>query len=190
MSEQDQKRATKHKGRKSTSSVGLWLERMSRVITDWTGSSWAFAIAVAVILIWIISGPIFHYSDTWQLVINTGTTIVTFLMVFLIQRSQNKDSMAVQLKLNELVAAVKGASNRLIDVEDLNEDDLRQLQQYYKTLASMSKKDETVGESHSVEEAQMVHHRKKRIQDEVDREEEEVRKSQPVESARGGGEGG
>lgn len=173
----------KHKGRKSSSSVGRWLERMSRVITEWTGSSWAFALALLVILTWIISGPIFHYSDTWQLVINTGTTIVTFLMVFLIQRSQNKDSLAVQLKLNELVAAVKGASNRLIDVEDLNEEDLRQLQQYYKVLANMAKKDETVGESHSVEEAQMQHHRKKRIQDEVDREEEEERKSQPVASA-------
>jgi len=103
------------------SALGKRLERWSRVVTNWAGSSWAFAIAVLVIAAWLVTGPIFHYSDTWQLVINTGTTIVTFLMVFLIQRSQNKDALAVHLKLNEIVAAIHGASNRLIDVEDLNE---------------------------------------------------------------------
>src|SRR4051794_35626016 len=90
------------------------LEYLAHVATRWAGSSWAFAVALGVVLVWIVTGPFFRFSDTWQLVINTGTTIVTFLMVFLIQRSQNKDSLAVQLKLNELVAAVKGASNRLI----------------------------------------------------------------------------
>ena len=88
----------------------------------------AFGLACGTIIVWAATGPLFHYSDTWQLVINTGTTMVTFLMVFLIQRSQNKDSLAMQLKLNELVAAVKGASNRLIDVEDLTEEELRVLQ--------------------------------------------------------------
>jgi low affinity Fe/Cu permease len=180
VSERSGKRTTKRGIRKPQSAVGRWLERASRVITDWTGSSWAFAIAASVILTWILTGPLFHYSDTWQLVINTGTTIVTFLMVFLIQRSQNKDSLAVQLKLNELVAAVKGASNRLIDVEDLSEEELRQLHRYYEALATMAKKDATLGESHSVEEAQAKHHRKRRIQAELDREPGEVRKSQPV----------
>src|SRR5688572_10716665 len=98
------------------------LERISTWATKQTGSSPAFALAVAVIAIWLISGPFFHFSDTWQLVINTGTTIVTFLMVFLIQRGQNKESMAIQLKLNEIVASVRGASNRLINIEDMTED--------------------------------------------------------------------
>src|SRR5262245_59269666 len=97
------------------SSLGQKLERLSHAVTAWTGSSWAFALAAAVIIVWLITGPLFHFSDTWQLVINTGTTIVTFLMVFLIQRSQNKDSLAIQLKLNEIVAAIPGASNRLIE---------------------------------------------------------------------------
>jgi low affinity Fe/Cu permease len=100
---------------------------VSRVVTAWTGSSWAFAVAALVILVWLVTGPVFHYSDTWQLVINTGTTVVTFLMVFLIQRAQNKDSLAIQLKLNELVAAMGGASNRLIDVESLTETELERL---------------------------------------------------------------
>ena len=105
------------------SRVGQKLERWSRSVTAWTGSSWAFAAAASVIIAWLVTGPLFHFSDTWQLVINTGTTVVTFLMVFLIQRAQNKDSLAIQLKLNELVAGVTGASNRLIDIEDLDEDD-------------------------------------------------------------------
>ena len=98
---------------------------------DWTGSSAAFMIAFGVILAWIVSGPIFGFSDTWQLVINTGTTIVTFLMVFLIQRGQNKDARAVALKLNEIVAALEGASNRLIDAEDLSEHELDVLKKHY-----------------------------------------------------------
>ncbi len=92
---------------------------------------------VGIVVVWLVTGPLFGFSDTWQLVINTGTTIVTFLMVFLIQRSQNKDSLAVQLKLNELVAAVQGASNRLIDVEDLTEEELRALHRHYAKLVAM-----------------------------------------------------
>ena len=107
-------------------------------MTDWSGSSSAFALAVAVIIIWAASGPYFHYSDTWQLVVNTGTTIVTFLMVFLIQRSQNKDARAVHLKLNELVAALQGASNRLINVEDLTEAEVQALHQRYERLVQSS----------------------------------------------------
>src|SRR5262245_2903409 len=110
--------------------LGRMIERMSIDVTRWAGSSMAFALAVLVIAVWLISGPIFRFSDTWQLVINTGTTVVTFLMVFLIQRSQNKESLAVQLKLNELVAAVEGASNRLVDIEDLEEDELEALHEH------------------------------------------------------------
>ena len=136
------------------------LERMSTQITRWTGSTAAFALAGAVILVWLVSGPFFRYSDTWQLVINTGTTIITFLMVFLIQRAQNKDSMAIQLKLNELVAAVEGASNRLIDVEDLSEEELVALHRFYARLVQMAKKDHTLTASHSVEEADARHQKK------------------------------
>ncbi|HEY4188232.1 MAG TPA: low affinity iron permease family protein [Polyangia bacterium] len=133
---------------------------MSRDVTTFTGSSWAFGVAALVILMWLVTGPLFHFSDTWQLVINTGTTIVTFLMVFLIQRSQNKDSMALQLKLNEIVAALAGASNRLIDIEDLTEQELRQLHQHYKTLAKMAKQDLDLKISHSIEEAVSRHEAK------------------------------
>jgi low affinity Fe/Cu permease len=144
-----------------SSAIGRRLERWSRNVTAWTGSSWAFAIAVLVIVVWLVTGPLFHFSDTWQLVINTGTTIVTFLMVFLIQRAQNKDSLGIQLKLNELVAAVAGASNRLIDVESLTEDELRRLQTFYRRLADMAKKDTDLGRSHSVEEAESLHRAKR-----------------------------
>jgi low affinity Fe/Cu permease len=142
--------------------VGRALERWSHQVTVWSGSSWAFALAVLVILAWLVSGPLFGFSDTWQLVINTGTTIVTFLMVFLIQRSQNKDAMAVQLKLNELVAAVQGASNRLIDVEDLSEKDLVTLHRHYQRLAAMAKSESDVHKSHSVEEAEARHTSKRK----------------------------
>src|SRR3954451_21602028 len=121
--------------------IGRSLERGSRRVTMWAGSSWALACAALVIAAWLITGPLFHFSDTWQLRINTGTTIVTFLMVFLIQRTQNKDALATQLKLNEIVAAIQGASNRLIDVEDLSEDELRTLHEHYRTLAEMAKRD-------------------------------------------------
>jgi low affinity Fe/Cu permease len=124
------------------------------------GSAKAFAVALGVIVAWGVTGPIFGFSDTWQLVINTGTTIVTFLMVFLIQQSQNKDSLAIQLKLNELVAALDGASNRLIDVEGLSENDLQVLQAHYRRLAAMTRESANIGESHSIEEAERRHHRK------------------------------
>ena len=131
-----------------------WLERSARAVTVWTGSSQAFAGAVGVIIVWALLGPVFHFSDTWQLVINTGTTIVTFLMVFLIQRSQNKDSLAIHLKLNEIVAVLQGASNRLINVEDLTEQEVATLHRHYQTLALIAKRDTTLTASHSVEEAE------------------------------------
>jgi len=140
---------------------GNLLARFSTLATVWTGSTLAFIAAVAVILIWLATGPIFHFSDTWQLVINTGTTIVTFLMVFLIQRAQNKDALAVQLKLNEIVAALEGASNRLISVEDLSEQELRVLHIHFQRLAEMARTESHVAESHSIEEAEARHAFKK-----------------------------
>ncbi len=142
--------------------LGLMLERLARRVTEWAGGSWAFGAAVGVIIVWGLTGPIFHFSDTWQLVINTGTTIVTFLMVFLIQRSQNKDAQAIHLKLNEIVAAMEGASNRLINVEELTEDEVRILHRHYQRLVSIAKAEQSLTHSHSIEEATARHHRKAR----------------------------
>jgi low affinity Fe/Cu permease len=130
-----------------------FFEKMAARVIAVTGSPWAFFVALAVIIIWAVSGPIFDYSDTWQLVINTGTTIITFLMVFIIQKSQNKDAKSVQLKLNELIAANKSASNRLIDVENLSEEELDVLHKYYSIMVEETKKRMSMTESHSVEEA-------------------------------------
>jgi low affinity Fe/Cu permease len=138
---------------RTRSGVSGPLEAVSSAVTRWTGSSAAFGGATSVVLLWALLGPTFHYSDTWQLVINTGTTIVTFLMVFLIQRSQNKDALAIHLKLNELVAAIEGASNRLIDVEALSEKELLVLQRHFAELAKLAREDNDVTQSHSVEEA-------------------------------------
>jgi low affinity Fe/Cu permease len=137
-------------------------ERLARAVTGWAGSSQAFAIAVAILVLWALSGPLFHFSDSWQLVINTGTTIVTFLMVFLIQRFQNKDAHALHLKLNEIVAALQGASNRLINVEDLSEAEVTALHRHYQTLVAMAKRDSDIAQSHSVEEAERRHTGKRR----------------------------
>ena len=135
---------------------------MSHWATQWTGSSWAFSLAVLVILAWVVTGPLFGFSNTWQLVINTGTTIVTFLMVFLIQRAQNKDALAIQLKLNEIVAALRDASNRLINIEDLDEFELETLHRHYQTLAALSKKENDIFSSHSVDEAERRHEMKRK----------------------------
>jgi low affinity Fe/Cu permease len=137
--------------------VSAFLEKFSYQATKATGTSVAFVLAVLVILVWAITGPIFHYSDTWQLVINTGTTIVTFLMVFLIQRAQNKDALAIHLKLNEIVAALEGASNRLIDVEDLSEPEINALRSYYKKLIDLAREDDLLTMTHSIEEAASRH---------------------------------
>src|SRR4030088_598182 len=148
--------------KKQRSGMSQMLERLSRKATEATGTSTAFILACLVIIVWLITGPVFHFSDTWQLVINTGTTIVTFLMVFLIQRAQNKDALAVQLKLNEIVAALEGASNRLISVEDLSEPELKVLHIHFQRLAEMAKRDVHVHESHSIEEAEARHQFKQR----------------------------
>ncbi|MES2516234.1 MAG: low affinity iron permease family protein [Bacteroidota bacterium] len=140
-------------------------ERFASAVTCATGSTPAFLIALLVVIIWLASGPFFGYSDTWQLVINTGTTIITFLMVFLIQKSQNKDAMAIQLKLNELVAAHELASNRLVSVEDMTEEELKVLHKYYSKLAALSLKEETLQSSHSIEEANEIHEAKQQKKD-------------------------
>jgi low affinity Fe/Cu permease len=137
-------------------------ERFAYDVTRWSGRPWAFGFALAVVVLWLLTGPFFGYSDTWQLVINTGTTIVTFLMVFLIQHAQNKDTRAIELKLNELVAAVHGASNRLIDVEELSEEDLDVLQQHYRQLVTMAKREASIRQSHSIDEAEARHAVKRR----------------------------
>ena len=141
---------------------GATAEAIAARVTDWVGSSKGLMTAVAVVVLWAVSGPFFGFSNTWQLVINTDTTIVTFLMVFLIQRSQNKDGLAIQLKLNELVAAMHGASNRLIEVEDLSADELRVLRSYYRRLVEMSRTDSDIAASHSIEEADARHAAKRR----------------------------
>lgn len=138
------------------------LERAARAITEWTGRSSAFGLAVTIVVLWAALGPVFGYSDTWQLVINTSTTVVTFLMVFLIQRAQNKESRAIQLKLNEIIAAVQGASNRLIDVESLSEQEIDTLHRHYEALVDMSRKETTLTTSHSVEEAYGRHETKRK----------------------------
>jgi low affinity Fe/Cu permease len=122
------------------SPIEEWFAKLAGKISQATGSFWTFSVALAVVLIWAATGPLFDYSANWQLVINTSTTIVTFLMVFVIQHAQNKDMRAVQLKLNELIAAVEGASNRLIDVEDLSDRELEHLYARFQTLAKTAQK--------------------------------------------------
>lgn len=135
-------------------------EKLAHKATEFSGSTLAFVLAFSTIVVWLVTGPYFKYSDTWQLVINTGTTIITFLMVFLIQRMQNKDSEAIHLKLNELVAALEGPSNRLIDAEEMTEEELKILGRYYQKLAEMARKEKKLSVSHSIEEAIQSHEEK------------------------------
>ncbi|MGH9459299.1 MAG: low affinity iron permease family protein [Thermoanaerobaculia bacterium] len=144
-----------------TAHVERLLGRAAEWVSAWAGGTWAFTAAVIVVVGWAVSGPLFDFSDTWQLFINTTTTVVTFLMVFLIQRSQNKESLAVQLKLNEIVAAIDGASNRLIDVETLTEGELRVIRSHFRRLAEMAESEGSLRTSHSFEEAERRHHRKR-----------------------------
>ena len=129
-------------------------EKFAVFVTKVAGSTGAFLFALLVVVVWAVSGPFFHYSETWQLVINTGTTIITFLMVFLIQKAQNKDSLAIQLKLNELVAAHEFASNRLVNVENIPEEELKVIQKYYFQLSKITKTEESLRNSHSFDEAE------------------------------------
>jgi len=135
-------------------------EKFANWATAATGSSGAFILAALVVVVWACSGPIFHYSETWQLVINTGTTIITFLMVFLIQKAQNKDSKAVHLKLNELIAAHEGASNRMVNIEDLSEKELEQIHEFYVQLSELAKKEDNLGCTHTIDAANVNHEEK------------------------------
>lgn len=127
------------------------------MVTKASGSPAAFIITFSIIIVWVVTGPFFDFSDTWQLVINTGTTIITFLMVFVIQQAQNKNTMALHLKLNELIAATKGACNRLIDIEDLTEQELKALKIFYVKLTKLSEKESDLFSTHSLEEASSKH---------------------------------
>jgi low affinity Fe/Cu permease len=142
-------------------------ERFALSVTQATGSASAFIIAFVLVIIWGATGPVFHYSENWQLVINTGTTIITFLMVFLIQKSQNKDSLAIQLKLNELVAAHEFASNRLVNVESMSEEELKVIQKYYSQLSIKTKNEESLQQSHSIDEAEQMSEIKTQREDDI-----------------------
>lgn len=145
-----------NKKKNSTSAFEKFASKVSKA----AGSTPAFLTAFLIVVVWAICGPVFNYSETWQLVINTGTTIITFLMVFLIQKAQNKDSLAIQLKLNELVASNEYSSNSLVDIESMTEEEMIIVQKYYHRLSELAKKDESVRTSHSIAEAQEQHERK------------------------------
>ena len=136
-------------------SLALYFEQFAERVSRAAGSSTAFLLAALSVIVWASTGPLFNYSANWQLVINTSTTIITFLMVFLIQKAQNKESMAVQLKLNELIAASKGASNRLVNVENLTEEQLKDLHDHYCQMAEVTLKKCELKKSHSIEETIM-----------------------------------
>lgn len=142
-----------------------FLEILAAQVTKVTGSNAAILIAFGSVITWAVLGPVFNYSQNWQLVINTGTTIITFLMVFLIQKSQNKESVAVQLKLNELVAAHEFASNRLVDVENMTEAELKVIQKYYSQLKLNTQREKSLQQSHSIDEAEEKHKLKKEIEE-------------------------
>jgi len=153
------KKAMKKKN-KSRQQFSLFFDRMATAVTKAAGRPAAFILACLVIILWAITGPIFGFSDTWQLVINTGTTIITFLMVFIIQQTQNKDTIALQLKLNELIASSGSASNNLVSVEDLTTEELEVLKKFYTRLSVLAKKERNIHASHSLDEAEINHLRK------------------------------
>lgn len=142
-------------------------ERFANTVNNVAGSTMAFIVALLLVIVWAITGPFFHFSETWQLVINTGTTIITFLMVFLIQKTQNKDSLAIQLKLNELVAAHEFASNRLVAVENMTEEEMKVIQKYYAHLSEFTRQEENLQQSHSIDEAKEIHELKKDIEEDL-----------------------
>lgn len=134
--------------------ISRFYNKVATAITQAVGRPVATLLAILIVIAWAASGPIFHFSDTWQLVINTGTTIITFLMVFVIQQSQNKDTTAIQLKLNELIATSEKASNRLIDIEDLTEEELKVLKRFYIKLSEAAEANRELFASHSIDEAE------------------------------------
>lgn len=143
--------------KKKVSKLTAFFNVFSNKVTQITGTPAAFITAISIVIIWALTGPLFHFSDTWQLVINTGTTIITFLMVFVIQQSQNKDTIALHLKLNELIATNELASNRLISIEDLTDQELVVLKKFYTRLSDLSKNHKDLFTSHSIDEAENMH---------------------------------
>jgi len=154
-------------GKKKAKSQADLFEKFAFQVTKASRSNYAFITALTSVVVWVSFGPAFHYSETWQMVINTFTTIITFLMVFLIQNAQNKDSLAIQSKLNELVAAHEFAGNRLVDVENMTEEELRVIQKYYNKLSNFTKKEESLQQSHSIDEAHENHDLKKEMDQEL-----------------------
>ena len=143
--------------KRKVSKFNKLFDRIANHVTSASGTPVTFILAALILIIWAALGPIFDFSDTWQLVINTGTTIITFLMVFIIQQTQNKDTMALQLKLNELIACNESASNRLIDIEDLTEEELQIVKRYYVKLATLALKENDLHSSHSLDDAESNH---------------------------------
>lgn len=146
---------------KKRSARSIFFNRVSNAVTRAAGRPVASLIALGIVVTWALLGPVFNYSDTWQLIINTGTTIITFLMVFIIQQSQNKDTIAIHLKLNELISSQKNASNRLIDVEDLTEEELEVLKKFYVKLSRLALSQNELHSSHSIDDAEAISKRKK-----------------------------
>ncbi len=142
-------------------------EKFATTVSKAAGTTSAFTIALGIVLAWAVTGPFFDFSETWQLVINTGTTIITFLMVFLIQKAQNKDSLAIQLKLNELVASSEVSSNRLVDIESMTEEEMEVIQKYYHKLSTLTEKEESLHTSHSLGEAEEQHNKKSNKKDSI-----------------------
>jgi low affinity Fe/Cu permease len=138
-----------------------FFERFAARAATVAGHSSAFGLACTLVLVWLVSGPLFGFSETWQLFINTGTTIVTFLMVFLVQQTQNKDTIAIHLKLNELIASHENASNHVIAIESLSEDELQTLRKFYAHLAELADKEGGVKRTHSLDDAMRQHTRKR-----------------------------
>jgi low affinity Fe/Cu permease len=147
---------------KSNLKLARIYNKFSTNVTRAAGRPLTLICAFLIIIIWAITGPLFNYSDSWQLVINTGTTIITFLMVFVIQQSQNKETTAIQLKLNELISSNEKASNRLVDIEDLTEEELLVLKKFYITLADLAEKEDDIHTSHSLDEAKRINSTKQR----------------------------
>lgn len=154
---------------KKTNTRSSGFEKFSGKVSKAAGSTPAFVAAFSIVLLWAVTGPIFNYSQTWQLFINTGTTIITFLMVFLIQKAQNKDSLAIQLKLNELVASNELSSNRLVDIESMTEEEMEVIQKYYHKLSMLTEKEESLHTSHSLGEAQEQHNIKSKKKGQTDK---------------------
>ena len=144
-----------------------FFEKAASHVTNASGSNAAIVFAFSIVLFWLICGPIVNYSEQWQLIINTSTTIITFLMVFLIQKSQNKDALAMHLKLNELVAAHELASNRLVDIENMSEQELKVIQKYYSKLSTFIRNEVNLQQSHSIDEVEVDHDIKRDMEKEL-----------------------